>query len=332
MRPAGEIAPHALKASTLRPADFAAAHAQAGLAHAGVVCAIDQALWDLHAQWLQRSLAEVLGARRQDIPVYANINRRTEVRTPEGFAASARLAADAGHQAFKVAPFDEVSTAVCAQGRGVRAMQAGLERIAAVRSVVGPRSRLMVDCHWRFDEATALELNLAAAKLGVYWIECPLPEVDANIQALVRLRRHANGLGMRLAGLEQHTGWASFRPYCKAGAYDVVMPDIKYVGGIAEMLRLGEACQGLQVQIAPHNPSGPICHAASLQLAACVESFDMLELQFDESPLFDALVHRPFAPVRAGVAALPQGPGLGVQLNGTMLQAHAECAAREWTA
>ncbi|MBK6600591.1 MAG: hypothetical protein IPG28_03280, partial [Betaproteobacteria bacterium] len=142
-------------------------------------------MWDLHAQWLQRSLAEVLGARRQDIPVYANINRRTEVRTPEGFAASARLAADAGHQAFKVAPFDEVKTAVCAQGRGVRAQcKPASSGIAAVRNVVGPRSRLMVDCHWRFDEATALELNLAAAKLGVL-DRRSLPEVDANIQALV---------------------------------------------------------------------------------------------------------------------------------------------------
>src|SRR5262249_36840634 len=159
-----------------------------------------------------------------------------------------------------------------------QAMRPGLARVAAVREAVGREARLMVDCHWRFDEATARQLNEAAAGLDVYWIECPLPEGPENIPALARLLQQARGLRMRQAGLEMNTGWDSFRPYCEGGAYDVVMPDIKYAGGIHEMQAIAAGCAALGVQVSPHNPSGPVCHASSLQVSATLEAFDMLEL------------------------------------------------------
>ncbi len=313
------------------PSGFALRHAPADIREASIVSALDQALWSLHAQRAGQSLAHVLGARRKQVPVYANINRRTALRTPEGFAASACAAMAAGHVSFKLAPFDEVSTSVCAQGQGPQAMRTGLARVAAVREAVGPDARLMVDCHWRFDEATARQLNEAAARLGVYWIECPLPEVPDNISALAGLRHQANALGMLQAGLEMGVGWDSFRPYCEGGAYDVVMPDVKYAGGIHQMQAISAGCASLGVQVSPHNPSGPICHAASLQVSATLDAFDMLELQFDESPLFDALVHAPFGPMQGGQTVLPAGNGLGVALDEPLLYRHAERPVRSWS-
>jgi galactonate dehydratase len=233
--------------------------------------------------------------------------------------------------AFKLAPFDEVSTSVCSQGQGPHAMLTGLARVAAVREAVGPDARIMVDCHWRFDPATARKLNEAAGRLGVHWIECPLPEVPENIPALAGLRQQANALGMLQAGLEMGVGWASFRPYCEGGAYDVVMPDVKYAGGIHQMQAISAGCKSLGIQISPHNPSGPICHAASLQVSATLDAFDMLELQFDESPLFDALVRAPFGPVLGGQTVLPAGHGLGVALDEAVLHRHAERPVRSWS-
>ena len=328
---AESLVPLALSQTTPRhPSGFAECHAPDDIQDAGIVSAIDQALWSLHAQDNGQSLARTLGVRRDRIPVYANINRRTDDRSPDGFAASARAAMGTGHTAFKVAPFDEVSPLVCAQGDGVQAMQTGLARVAAVREAIGPRARLMVDCHWRFDEATARAFGDAAARLGVHWIETPLPESAANIPALVRLRRQCNAHGIRQAGLETSVGWEIMRPFCEAGAYDVVMPDMKYIGGIREMERTATECEALDVQVSPHNPSGPICHAASLQVSASLGAFDMLELQFDESPVFDSLVGTPFAPISDGEAQLPAGPGLGVVLVDDMLDQHAERPLREW--
>ncbi|MCY4058177.1 MAG: hypothetical protein OXG44_09265 [Gammaproteobacteria bacterium] len=189
---AERLVPLALADGSEHPGGFAGRHPPASIQESAIVSAIDQALWSLNAQANGHSLAQTLGVRRDRMPVYANINRRTEKRNPEGFAASARAAMEAGHVAFKVAPFDEVTPEVCAQGDGVRAMQDGLARIAAVREAVGSQARLMVDCHWRFDEASAGALNEAAARLGVHWIETPLPESESNIPALVRLCRSRN--------------------------------------------------------------------------------------------------------------------------------------------
>ncbi|MYA16138.1 MAG: hypothetical protein F4Z28_04890, partial [Gammaproteobacteria bacterium] len=212
---AERLVPLALsQASPHRPGAFAESHPPDNIQKAAVVSAIDQALWSLRAQVDGRSLARTFGVQREQIPVYANINRRIEDRSPAGFAASAQAAIAAGHVAFKVAPFDEVSAEICAQGDGIQAMQAGLARVAAVRDAVGPHARLMVDCHWRFDEATARALNEAAARLGVHWIETPLPESEVNIPALVRLRRQGNALGMCQAGLETSVGWQTMRPFC----------------------------------------------------------------------------------------------------------------------
>lgn len=328
---AEHLLPTALREATPEePGGFATGQRPDDIFEASVVSALDQALWDLHAQARGCSVAQSLGVRRNRVPVYANINRRTVERSPAGFAASARAAAAAGHVAFKLAPFDEVTREVCAAGHGGRAMQAGLARVAEVREAIGPDRRLMVDCHWRFDETTATMLNEAAAKLGVYWIECPLPEVQRNIPALTRLREQCEALGMRQAGLEQSIGWDAMRPYCEASAYDVVMPDVKYIGGVHELRRVADACSGLGVEVSPHNPSGPICHAFSLQASATLPAFDRLEMQFDESPLFDALVGAPFAPIVDGHAGLPSRSGLGVALSAALMEKHAERPVREW--
>ena len=328
---ADRLALRALASSSAMPANFAAAIVPSDLAEAALVSAIDQALWDLHARRAGVRLVEALGgARREALPLYANINRRTLERTPRGFARSARDAWDAGFRAFKVAPFDEVDQALCAAGGGEAAMQAGLARVAAVRAQIGPACRLMVDCHWRFDEATAARLIDAIAESGVYWIECPLPEIDAHIAALVRLRASANARGIRLAGMEQGIGLAAFRPYYEAGAYDVMMPDVKYIGGLREMLCAAAAFADHGVAMSPHNPSGPLAHAASLQVGAAMASFDALELQFDESPLFDTLAGGDLPPRVAGSSGLPPGPGLGVRLDADLLRAHADCAVRVW--
>lgn len=318
----------------LEPGAFARSHPPDNIQDAGIVSAVDQALWSLEAKASGKSLAAHLGThmggRRHAVPVYANINRRTEQRTPDGFAASAKTAMDAGHTAFKVAPFDEVTTDICAQGNGVDAMQAGLARVAAVRDTVGKQARLMIDCHWRFDEPTSVALIEAAAELGIYWVETPLPEVPSNIPALARLRHQCNALDMRLAGLETSVRWDSFRPFCEGGAYDVVMPDMKYVGGIFEMQQTARRCSDLGLAVSPHNPSGPICHAASLQLSATLPGFDRLELQFDESPIFDELVGSPFAAIMGGQTVIPEAPGLGVTLDDVVIERYADRPSRTW--
>ena len=303
------------------PAAFPASQ---GLAQAAAVSALDQALWDIRGRRAGTNVARALGGeRRRAIPLYANINRRTRDRRPEGFVASARDALAAGYDAVKIAPFDEVAPGAA---RISGALGPGLARIAATRDAIGPDRDLLVDCHWRLDEDEAEEVIRQGEAQRLYWVECPLPETDANLPALRRLRGLANARGIRLAGCELGIGQQGFAPFLQAGAYDAMMPDAKYVGGLAEMLRLADAFAAAGVAFSPHNPTGPICHAASLQVCAAAGMTDRLEVQFDETPLFDQLVDGALPRPSGGSSALPAGlgegagEGLGVGLGAGLAQ------------
>jgi len=306
--------------------------APADLAEAAVVSALDHALWDLAAQRGGQSMAALLGgAGSVPVPLYANINRRTRDRRPDGFAQSARDAAALGFTAFKIAPFDEVVPETRRAGGVAAAIALGMARAAAVREIVGPDCALMVDCHWRFEEAEALRVIDQAAELGLHWVECPLPETPDQFAALRRLRSAANARGVRLAGAELGIGEQGFAPFLAAGIYDAMMPDVKYVGGLQTVLRLAEMFAVAGVGFSPHNPSGPICHAVSLHICAAVPGSERLEVQFDESPLFETLAAGALPSMRGGASALPAARlGLGVALDEDILAQHAGLR-RSWT-
>jgi len=283
---------------------------------AAIRSAFDVACHDAAGQREGKSIAAQLGGEADaTIALYANINRRTTDRSPEGFASSAHHARAQGFSAFKIAPFDEVTRERCAAGEGMAAMQSGLARIAAVRAAVGPAARLMVDCHWRFDERMAAELVEAIVPFELYWLECPIIETPDRAPTLRSLRSRLNARGTRLAGLEEFVGSDAFLAFAEAGSYDVMMPDMKYVGGVPEMMRTAEALSRKGVEVSPHNPTGPICHAASLQVCQVLPGFTMLEMQLDETPLFWDLASPALPAVAGGCSKVPQGSGLGIALN-----------------
>ena len=261
------------------------------LVEAAAYSATEQALWDLRARAAGRPLADLLGgARRRRVALYANINRGTTDRTAEGFARRAREAVALGFGAIKIAPFDN--------------MKEGYARIAAAAEAIAGRAELQVDCHWRFDLTQAHEALAECARLGVTWFECPIPETPENYPAIKRLRAKANAAGMRLAGAETFIGAEGFRPLLEQGLYDVVMPDVKYAGGLAECLRIAELAARHGCAISLHNPSGPVCHAHSVHLSAALESGERLEYQHGETPKFFEIAPGLEVPVQ-GNATLP---------------------------
>jgi galactonate dehydratase len=289
-------------------------HAPGGLVRHAVLSALDQALWDIDGQRAGEPIHLRLGgAVRDGVALYANINRGVAERTPEGFAEAARRAVADGFAAVKLAPFDPLVWED-ASSPGFRAAYAqGLDRVAAVREAVGRGIDVMVDCHWRFSAGGAAAAIADLAPLALHWVECPVAE--ANLAAIRRLRGMANDRGMRLAGAETLAGLAGFAPVIAAEAYDVLMPDIKYCGGHEEMRRIAALALVHGIEIAPHNPTGPVCHAHSVHASAAIPNATMLEVQFGETPLFTGIMAGAGPPASGGRAALPAAPGLGCSLR-----------------
>jgi len=130
------------------------------------------------------------------------------------------------------------------------------------------------------------------------------------------LRSRANAFGIRLAGLETAICRRGFLPYAEAGAYDVMMPDVKYCGGPLEMMAIATDLDSYGIDFSPHNPSGPICHLHSLNICAVLSKTDLLEMQFDESPMFNSLLKNTLPPVAEGEIELFRDlPGLGASLT-----------------
>ena len=290
--------------------------ASGGLDANAAVSAIQQALLGLQAERDGRPVHALLGPlARTVVPAYANINRATSLRTPAGFVATALRAQARGYSGFKAAPFDGVTPGNAGTREGQRLIAHGIDCMLALRDAIGPKARLMVDCHWRFDEGTALDVLRALAPARLHWFECPLPETAAHWPALRRIRAAARDQGVLLAAAETQVGVAAFQTLFDEALYDVVMPDVKYCGGPREMLAIAERAAEAGVRFSPHNPTGPVCTQYSLHVASVAPECEGLEIQFDESPFFAALVAQGQPVWVGGALEVPCMPGFGLVLE-----------------
>lgn len=300
----------------------------AGAVNAAASAGVNQALTDLLARRQGTPLADYLERpARNTLAFYANINRSIVERTPAAFRAAAVEALANNVQAVKIAPFDAVTPAACRAGTANDLIALGLDRIAAVRDALGSIP-LMVDCHWRFDVATARDLIRRVREFDLEWLECPIPETAETLASLSALRREANAMGMKLAGGERVWRLDQVHEFLEHDAYDVIMPDVKYTGSLTTFIDMGRAIQSAGTEFSPHNPTGPIAHAMTLEACALFEHTGRIEYQHGETPLFDSIVGFGLPPITNGSATLdPNRHGLGLSLHLPSLDAREHLAA-----
>jgi galactonate dehydratase len=99
------------------------------------------------------------------------------------------------------------------------------------------------------------------------------------------------------------------------------MPDVKHCGGIGELRKIAAVAETARVQVAPHNPSGPVAMAATVHAVATVPNFTILEYAFGEVPWRESLIE-PAESIVDGYYQVPDGPGLGVRLNESVVAEH----------
>ena len=279
--------------------------------------AIEQAQWDLVGKSLGAPVYDLVGGRlRDELPVYANINRATTDRSPNGFAISAQQAVADGFRAIKAAPFDGFPSLDQPRAEIEAATELGVHCIEAMRTAIGPDIDLKIDAHSHFDVALAIDVATRLEPQRLSWYEEPVPPTDLDSTMAIK-----NGIRQTMAGGEFLFGVEEFSPLCQNRAVDIIMPDVKHCGGVAEIRRIATVADLYDVLVSPHNPSGPVSTMVSAQVCAGLPNFDILEYQWNEVPWRGDLVDPPER-FSEGILQVPDGPGYGVTLNNTVVREH----------
>jgi D-galactarolactone cycloisomerase len=265
------------------------------------ISGIDIALWDLLGKATTQPVGRLLGGRYRDrVRPYASLL----MEEPEALGDKLRHLRAKGFRAFKIGwgPF----------GRQSDALDEAI--VKAAREAAGPETLLMVDAggsdgFWKHGYKWALRTAQMLAGFGVAWFEEPL-RPDA-MEDYVLLREHSP---VHIAGGEVLTRRQAFQPVLQARAFDIVQPDVTKCGGISEARRVAWMAQDCGVRYIPHGWNTAVGLAADLQLVSAIHDTELVEY-LAGSPYVDEIVSHPWVLDAEGMLAIPDAPGLGVELN-----------------
>ena len=279
--------------------------------------AIEQALWDLISKSLGITFYDLVGGQlHSDLPVYANINRATTNRNPEGFANNAEQAVADGFKAIKAAPFDGFPSLSASPTEIKAARDLGIACVYAIRERVGNDIEIKIDAHSFFNTQMSIEIARELEAANLSWYEEPVSPTQIENTRIIH-----DAISQTLAGGEFLFGVEGFRPLCEQNAVDIIMPDIKHCGGMWEAIKISTLAEAYGVKVSPHNPSGPISTAASVALCATIPNFDILEFQWGEQSWRSTLIE-PSESFTNGSIAVSNEPGYGITLNERTLEQH----------
>jgi L-alanine-DL-glutamate epimerase-like enolase superfamily enzyme len=253
--------------------------------------AIDIALWDIAGKVAQLPLYRLLGGSpRTDLPAYASLLRYGD---PAAVARYTERALRRGYRVIKLHQIDVPS-------------------VQAARDVAGLDIPITIDtnCPWTVDEAIAMAHKFQAC--NPMWLEEPVWPPEDHV-GLARVRVEG---GLAIAAGE-NAMTSDFKRMFEVGAVTYAQPSITKVGGVTEMRKVMSLAQAFGVQVVPHSAYfGPGLLAsmhciAAMPRASLVERYDC---DFAINPFHDA-IHP-----REGCLTVPQGPGLGVEPDATVLK------------
>ncbi|WP_376097684.1 galactonate dehydratase [Roseomonas sp. CCTCC AB2023176] len=287
-----------------------------GGVHMSALAGIDQALWDIKGKALNQPVHKLLGGPvRHRIRVYSWIGGDRPADT-----AAARERAALGFTAVKMNGTAEMGW-IDSHG----AVDAAVASLAAVREAVGPGFGIGVDFHGRVYRPMAKTLVRELEPFKPMFIEEPV--LSGNAEALAEIAAATTipiALGERL-----YSRW-DFKPILARGHVDIIPPDPSHAGGITETRKIAAMAEAHDVAVALHCPLGPIALAANLQLDAVCHNAAIQEqslgIHYNRgNDLLDYLSNPEVFRYEDGWVKIPEGPGLGIEVN----EEHVRERARE---
>jgi len=296
------------------------------------ISGVELALWDAAGKLLEQPVYQLLGGKiREEVRIYADCHagegmvdaalseQPSETYEPEAYARAARAAVDDG---FEIVKFDlDVPS-----GREIDTLSRHLDGpeiehkrslVEAVTAEVGSEAEVAVDCHWNFGLEAAEALCAALSPYDLAWIEDPLP--PENTAAMAALNERVD---QPLLTGENRYGRHGFRDLLEEQATAFVAPDVPKTGGIAETKKIAELAETYYVTLAPHNIGSPVATMAGVHVGAATANFLALEFHARDVPWWEDLVVREEPLIRDGRIRVPDTPGLGIELDWDVVEAH----------
>ena len=196
----------------------------------------------------------------------------------------------------------------------VESIRIAQEQMALVREAVGPDIQICFDVHTRLDTAHVVSMCRELEPYKPFFIEDPLRA--ENPSSYRTLARHVR---LPIAAGEQWSSKWSFREVIEEELINYARIDVCNVGGLTEALKITHWCETHYIDIAPHNPLGPVSAAACVAL--CMASTNV---GVQEMPRRPGSSDTDLFPVQIewsdGYAFATDRPGLGVEMDETVAQ------------
>ncbi len=264
---------------------------------------VDIALWDTVGKALAQPVHRLLGGMgRTRIDCYASSINWASLETMQ---AQTRAVLALGFTAIKVKLGSPVGRAI--------------ESATLVRQVAGPDVKLAADANWAYSLDEAVKVGHALQALDYWFFEEPL--LPEDVAGYADLRRK---LSIALAAGESDYTVIHAAQFVKDRLVGIIQPDVARAGGISETRDIAALAHAFHVAYAPHvGWSGAVCVAASLQLAAAMPACTSFECMVVANPLREQLttvVVGAATNLVDGQLVVPDGPGLGVEINWDAVQ------------
>jgi L-alanine-DL-glutamate epimerase-like enolase superfamily enzyme len=280
---------------------------------------MEAAFWDIRGQVEGQPIWALLGGKGVErAQVYASTG---EVHPPEQRAEEALRLREMGFRTVKlrVHSFDPGEDVV---------------QLQAVRRAVGDTMAIAVDANqgwrvaliddaplWTLDRAT--DFARACAELDIAWIEEPLDMYAYNEQA--ELCRHS---AVPIAGGELNAGWHEFQVMLEKGSYDIYQPDATMGGGIGDARKVLDACRDQSLGYTPHTWTNGLGFLINLHVYAAGTGRYPIEYPYEPPGWVpearDGILVEPIRVASDGTVAVPQAPGLGIELDESKLARYGE--------
>lgn len=260
--------------------------------------AIDVALWDIGGKVANLPIHRMLGSFRDAVPAYAS----SEVLpSNEAYAEEALRIKAAGFHAYKMHPpavWDE-DIALCRH----------------VRKAVGDEYRLMLDSTWSYNYVEALRVGRALEELDFYWFEDPLDADD--ITNYVKLRQK---LDIPILATEYSPGgFQAYAPWVTMQATDFLRGDVAVKGGITALVKTAHLAEAFHMNLEVHHGGNSLNNVANLHVICAIANSEYFEVLLPDATQKYGLA-QDLVVDRQGMVRLPDGPGLGAQIDFELIE------------